>query len=194
MQTAIYIRVSTEHQIIDSQLHALKKYCEAHSISDYAIYTDEGYSGSTKSRPKLDELIKDCESGIVSKVICFSLSRISRTTTHLLNILERFQQLNIEFISLTESVSLSSPAGKLMVTVLAAVSEMEKSLIRERIIAGLAAAKAKGIKLGSVKKRNSELIQELRKQGLSYRKISKLTGYSLGTISNELNCSSTTAR
>lgn len=187
---AIYCRVSTDNQTIESQLHAIKKYCEAHSILEYQVYSDEGFSGSLKNRPALDKLMTDVENRIVNCVICFSLSRISRTTTHLLQILERLQSLNVNFISITESISLNTPAGKMMVTVLSAVYELEKSLIRERVMAGLANAKSKGVVLGAKKKRNSALIRELRKQGLSYRKICILTGYSIGTISKEMTACS----
>ncbi len=189
-KTGIYVRVSTDNQSIDAQLHSIKKYCESQGIANYCIYSDEGISGAAKSRPALDNLIDDVENCCIDTVICYSLSRISRTTTHLLKVLERFQELNIDFISLSENISLSTPAGKLMVTVLGAVYELERSIIRERVMSGLANAKAQGKKLGAPKRRNSALIRELYRQGMSYRKIAALARVSIGTVHAEINACS----
>ena len=185
--TVLYARVSTEAQSIDSQVLALNRYCTINEIKDFKMLLDEGISGSKSSRPALNELMALVEQDKVLTIVTYSLSRLSRSSSHLLALLELFQRKNIEFISLTESISLKSPSGKMMVTILSALAEFERNLIIERTKAGLAAAVARGIKLGPQRRFiNDDLLTELFHKGLSQRRIAELIGCSEATVSRNI--------
>ncbi|MBK7844493.1 MAG: recombinase family protein [Bdellovibrionales bacterium] len=189
--TALYARVSTLAQGsgLESQLNALETHCKRNSVESYRIYTDEGISGAKSSRPGLDKLMDDVRQGHISQVVVFSFSRFARSTKHLLLALEEFNSLGVRFVSISESLDTSTPIGKTVFSILAAISELERELIRERVRNGLVNARRKGKRLGRAKTRNSDLIQELRAKGLSYRRIAKLCRCSISTVHKELNSS-----
>jgi DNA invertase Pin-like site-specific DNA recombinase len=120
-------------------------------------------------------------------IVVWKFDRFARSVSHLLRALETFQALGIEFVSLTEGVDTSTPAGKMVFTVLGAVAELERSLICERVRAGLRNAKAKGKRLGRPKKALDVVrIAELRKKGRSWRKIARLMECSTRTVRRSL--------
>src|SRR5690606_29078370 len=116
----------------------------------------------------------------------YSFSRYARSVTHLLRALEEFKTLKVRFVSMTESIDTDTPLGIALFTILGAVAQLERDLIAERVRNGLANAKAKGIKIGRVKVRPSDLIRTLRRSGVTYREISRITGVSHGAIGAEL--------
>jgi DNA invertase Pin-like site-specific DNA recombinase len=185
---ALYCRVSTSDQKtgLEAQIRALKEYCEKNQIGQYELYTDENFSGAKVSRPSLDRMMDSVRNDEVSTVIVYSFSRFARSTTHLLNALEEMKIHGTEFISVTERIETNSPMGKAFFTVIAAISQLERELIVERVKNGLRNAKLKGIKIGRRKTRPSELIRTLRRSGLSYSAIAKITNVSEGAISAEL--------
>lgn len=187
-KACIYIRVSTGNQSngIDSQKKALVSHLRSNGITDFSIFEDEAISGSKKSRPALNKMMSEVKAGNVSAVYVYSFSRFARSTKHLLEALQEFQALDVDFISVTESIDTSSPMGKLVFTFVSALAEFERALISERVTNGLKAAKARGTTLGAPKKRNSELIRELHQQGLSYRRISQLADCSLWSVGEEI--------
>jgi len=182
--TAIYVRTSTSMQQTgaESQQRALEEHCKAKGITGYRIYQDQGVSGAKASRPALGALIADAKAGLVSGVLTYSLSRLSRSTKHLLQTIELFKSLNVGFVSLSESIDLNSPAGMMILTVLGAVAQLEREISNERVKNGLANAKAKGIKLGRPTSVNRDVVRALVIQNLKYREIAKLTGASHWTI------------
>lgn len=186
---AIYARTSTHLQAngLESQLHALKTYCEAKAVTDIRIYTDAGVSGARTSRPGLDQLIADAKAGLVSTVVTYSLSRLSRSTSHLLSTLALFKSLEIGFISLSESIDLKTPMGLMVITVLGAVAQLEREITVERVKTGLANAASKGRYPGRPLKRNRTLIKELHSKGYRQKEIAKLAGISVATVSRELS-------
>ncbi len=185
---ALYARVSTSDQKngLEAQVRALKVYCEQAKITDYELFADENISGAIISRPSLDRMMKAVRQGEISTVIVYSFSRFARSTTHLLSALEEMKERQTEFISLTERIETNSPMGKAFFTVIAAISQLERELIVERVKNGLKNAKAKGIHIGRKKTRPSELIRTLRRSGLSYSAIAKITRVSEGAIGAEL--------
>jgi len=174
--TAIYMRVSTEDQRLDSQETELKRHCGLRGWNDTKVYTDT-ISGATGSRPDLDRLVQDMRAGKVERLVCYKLDRLGRSLTHLALILEEMQRLRVPLICTTQGIDTSddNPAGRLQLGVLMAVAEFERSMIRDRTRAGLVAAKERGRKLGrpaTLSKRASE-VSALKKRGMGVRAIAR---------------------
>lgn len=184
MKTAIYARISTniEKQDLDTQLLPLKEYCKQRGWEISEIYTDE-LSGSKESRPNLDRLMKDAHRRKFGCVLVFRFDRFSRSTKQLINSLETFRTLGINFVSYQEAVDTSTPAGQMMFTMISAFAQFERSIIQERVRAGLAKAKSKGKKLGRPQLNVDESkIKELRIEGWSMRKIASELGISKSLV------------
>ncbi len=170
---ALYARVSTDQQStgLESQVRILKDYCTKNDILNYEIFMDEGISGTKSSRPALDRMMMAVNNNEVSSVIVYSFSRFARSTTHLLNALQAFKSKNVAFVSITEKIDTSTPVGLAVFSILAAISQLERDLICERVKAGLANARAKGKLIGRKKQRDSDLIRKLLKAGMTFRQI-----------------------
>jgi DNA invertase Pin-like site-specific DNA recombinase len=181
MKVAIYARVSTANNGQDPtmQTRELREYCERRGWSVAGEYVDLGISGTKEKRPQLDRLMAEAHRRRFDAVIVWKFDRFARSVSHLLRALQTFKALGIEFVSFSEQLDTSTPAGKMVFTVLGAVAELERSLIVERVKAGLRNAKAKGKKLGRPMVRvNREKIAALRSQGRSMRAIAGELGYS----------------
>jgi len=187
-KVALYCRVSTGNQSsgLEAQVRSLRDYCSRNNIADYVIYEDENQSGTKHSRPALDRMMKDARDGFLDKVIVYSFSRYARSVTHLLRALEEFKKLEIGFISLTENIDTNTPLGSAVFTILGAVAQLERDLIAERVRNGLANAKAKGIHIGRVKERDSDLIRKLIKSKMTYREVARIAKCSTGAVSAEV--------
>jgi DNA invertase Pin-like site-specific DNA recombinase len=143
---------------------------------------DIGISGTKEKRPELDRLMADAHRRQFDVVIVWKFDRFARSVSHLLRALETFQALGIRFVSFSESLDTSTPAGKMVFTILGAVTELERSLIVERVKAGLRNAKAKGKRLGRPRAFvDASQIADLRAQGRSWRKIARRLGVSART-------------
>lgn len=166
-----YARVSTDQQStgLESQVRLLKSYFEKENIVDYEIFFDEGISGTKSSRPGLDRLMTAVRNNEVSYVVVPAFSRFARSTTHLLTALSEFKQKGVGFVSLSEKIDTNTPVGVAIFSILAAVSQLERDLIAERVRVGLANARAKGKHIGRAKKRDSHLIRKLLAAGMTYR-------------------------
>lgn len=184
MRAAIYARVSTNNgQDPSMQTRELREYCQRRAWEIEGEYADAGVSGAKDSRPELNKLVSDAHRRRFDAVIVWKFDRFARSVSHLLRALETFQALGIEFVSLTEGVDTSTPAGKMVFTVLGAVAELERSLIRERVKAGLRNAKAKGKHVGRPKlSLDGSQIARLRSQGLSWLTIGKRLGVGEATV------------
>ena len=148
MKIAIYARVSTNNgQDPEMQLRELREYCQRRGWEIIQEYVDVGISGTREKRPQLDKLSADAHRRHFDVVVVWRFDRFARSVSHLLRALENFRSLGIEFVSLSEQVDTSTPTGKMIFTVLGAVAELERSLIVERVRAGLRNARAKGKKL-----------------------------------------------
>ena len=183
-RVALYARVSTANgqQNPEMQLDELEEYVSRRGWSVSARYVDHGVSGTKASRPELDRLMHDAHLRRFDAVIVWKFDRFARSVSHLLRALETFRALGIDFVSLSENVDTSTPMGKMIFTVLGAVSELERDLIVERVRAGLRHARARGKKLGRPRLRIDDQIVELRNSGLSYRAIAKQLKVSLPTV------------
>lgn len=186
---ALYCRTSTSHQVkgLESQERVLKKYCEHNDIKNYEIFSDFNFSGKLCSRPKFDEMMNLVRSEKVSTIVTPNLSRIARSLKLLLEFIEEVQYFNIEFISLSESLNINSMHGRLMVSVLGAVSQLEREMISEKTRIGLQNAREKGKVLGRERKLPYERIIALAEETeLSVRAIAKIQGCSPSSVSRIL--------
>lgn len=130
------------------QTRELREYAERRGWSVAGEYVDVGISGTKEKRPDLDRLMHDAHRRYFDAVVVWKFDRFARSVSHLLRALETFKAQGIEFISFSEQLDTSTPAGKLVFTVLGAVAELERSLIVERVRAGMRNARAKGKKIG----------------------------------------------
>src|ERR1700682_1827026 len=179
MRVAIYARVSTSNNGQDPtmQTRELREYAERRGWTVAGEYVDIGISGTKEKRPELDRLMIDAHRRLFDCVVVWRFDRFARSVSHLLRALETFKAQGIEFISFSEQLDTSTPAGKLVFTVLGAVAELERSLIVERVKAGLRNARAKGKKLGRPRVYpDSHRIATLRAEGLSWAKIAERLG------------------
>src|SRR5499433_2958398 len=147
---AIYARISTANhgQDVSLQTRELRQFAEARAWNVAGEYIDSGVSGAKDSRPELNRLMADAHKRRFDVVCVWRFDRFARSVSHLLRALETFKALGIDFVSYSEQMDTSTPAGKMVFTVLGAVAELERSLIVERVRAGLRNARVKGKKLG----------------------------------------------
>ena len=187
-RTACYARTSTAMQStgLEAQVRALRGYCSQRGIEDFLLFQDENQSGTKSSRPALDKMMKAVRNGEVERVIVYSFSRYARSVSHLLSALEEFKKLGVEFVSISENIETNSPMGVAVFTILGAVAALERDILVERVKNGLANAKAKGVKLGRKKTRDSALIRRLFLSGVTYREIGRLAHCSSGAVSAEV--------
>lgn len=129
---------------------------------------DAGISGSREHRPALDRLLASCRRRTVDAVVVYRYDRFARSLRQLVNALEDFRALGIEFVSLYEGVDTSTPNGRLVFGIFASIAEFERELIRDRVKSGLASAKARGKRLGRPRMIvDSSRIADLRREGAS---------------------------
>jgi DNA invertase Pin-like site-specific DNA recombinase len=147
VKAAIYARVSTTDQHVENQLAELRQYVERRGWT-VVEYVDKGVSGAKDRRPALDELLKAARRRRFDVLVCWRLDRLGRNLRHLILLLDELQALGIAFVTLGEGLDTSTPAGRLQLHVLSAIAEFERARVQERVVAGLARARAQGRKLG----------------------------------------------
>lgn len=176
MNTAVYVRVSTEGQRTDSQEHELKRYSRQRGWKDLTYYVDK-ISGAKTTRPQLDHLMQDIRAGKVERLIVYKLDRLGRSLTHLALILDELNRLKVPLIASSQGIDTSddNPAGRLQLGVLMAVAEFERGIIKERVNAGLAAARQRGVQLGRPCTINGRAVEirKLKAKGLGLRAIAR---------------------
>src|SRR5215813_10715907 len=181
---ALYMRVSTkgQGQTTDTQALALREYAQRRGFEMIGEYRDEGISGSKDSRPALDRLMKDARARKFDVVIVARFDRFARSVSHLLRALEEFNHLGIDFVSLSESIDTSTPMGKMIFTVLGAVAELERNLIKERVQMGISRARKQGKQLGRPKRVFDKEKASSMLQVMSAREVARRLGVSRGVI------------
>ena len=183
MRVAIYARVSTKDQSCALQVRDLKVYCAARKFTIFREYIDEGESGAKNSRPELNELMADARKRKFDAIVVWRFDRFARSTKHLLLALEEFRSLGIQFISYQENIDTSSPLGQALFTIVSAVAQLERDLIRERVNAGIRHARACGKRLGRPRRIvDRDDIVRLQAEGISLRGIAKKLGVGYGTV------------
>src|SRR5437870_11079854 len=146
-RVAVYARVSTGDQSCEPQLRDLREYVAARGWQAEE-YVDVGVSGARQRRPALDRLLAAVKARRVDVVVVAAFDRMGRSVRHLVETLELFRHLGVEFISLREQIDTGSPLGQAVFTIIAAIAQLERSLIVERVKAGLRRARAEGKRLG----------------------------------------------
>jgi DNA invertase Pin-like site-specific DNA recombinase len=185
-RAALYTRVSSGEQNTEAQERALREYVQRRGWRVHKIYRDR-LSGATANRPELNEMLKDCRRGLVDVVVVWKFDRFARSLQALIAGLELCRSLGIDFVSVTEAVDTSLPAGELMFQMIGAVAQFERSLIGERVKSGLANAKAKGKILGrpplrKLSRSESRLLRQERVQrNIPFRVLAKKFGVSVWT-------------
>ena len=145
---------------------------------------DVGVSGSKEHRPALDRLLRDSRKRLVDAVVVYRYDRFARSLRQLVNSLEEFRALGIDFVSIHEGVDTSTPNGRLVFGIFASIAEFERELIRDRVRSGLAAARVRGKRLGRPRVAvDNARIAALRGQGASWAKIGRELGIGEGTVS-----------
>jgi DNA invertase Pin-like site-specific DNA recombinase len=190
------MRVSTSGQKDDSQAHAINRYCEAHGLSDVRTYSDAA-TGAHLGRPAFGRLQRDIFAGRVHTVIVWKLDRLARSLRDGINALADWCERGVRIIAVSQQLDFNGVTGKLIAAVLLAVAEMERAAIIERTVAGLDAARAKGVTLGRPKGSRSKwslakrkvdpvLAVSLRAQGVKVRDIAAKFGCSRQAIQTVL--------
>jgi DNA invertase Pin-like site-specific DNA recombinase len=185
-RVAIYTRVSTQDQSNEGQQHELRQYAKRRGWAVTRVYADK-ISGLKSTRPALDQLLHDAKTGKFDCTLVWRIDRLGRSVTHLLEVLETLRGLHVEFVSLSEAIDTTSPAGLLVFTVLAAVAALERSILVERIRLGLDNAKRRGVRLGRPALKNLDAaeiskIRAERRKGGTLRAIAKAHGTSLWSV------------
>jgi DNA invertase Pin-like site-specific DNA recombinase len=187
--TAAYARVSTKDQRTDSQLRELKRYCQQRGWKRVEFFADK-ISGEKSTRPELDRMLKELRSGRVERVVAYKLDRMGRSVTHLCLLVDELTRLGIPLICTSQGIDTTegNPCGKFQLDVLKAVCEFERNLIRDRVNSGLAAARARGVRLGrptTLHKRAPE-VMALKRQGIGLRAISRQLGMAVSSVHSVL--------
>lgn len=184
-KAALYVRVSTLlGQSVDNQLIPLREFASQRGFDVFKEYSDEGVSGSRERRPGLDEMLKDAQLGKFKVLIVTALDRCSRSTKHMLTLVDELKHYGVHLISLREQLDFTTPTGQMALTVLAAVATLERQITAERIKATLAAKKIQAERTGNgwrvgrapLAPEIAEEIRSLRKRGYSIRGIERKLG------------------
>lgn len=197
IKAVAYARISTllKGQTVENQLVPIREFARGRGFEVVDEYIDEGISGARETRPALDQLVKDARRRKFKVVVVAALDRMSRSTKHMLTLLDELRHYGVSIISLRENLDFSSPAGQMALTVLSAVSALERQIISERIRVALATKKLVAQRSGVPWKagrptvatpEKAEQAQELRGRGLSIRKIAAELGVSRSSVQRML--------
>jgi len=174
---ALYCRVSTTDQSTDSQLLDLRRYVSDRGWQTFREYCDNGISGTKDSRPALNEMMGDAKKRKFDVILVWRFDRFARSTRHLINALEEFKNLGIDFVSYQENIDTSSPLGGAIFTIISAVAQLERDIIAERVKMGLRRAVENGKRLGRPKVLvDVKRVHQMRAEGMSLREIGREVG------------------
>ena len=181
-RAALYMRVSSVDQHPETQLHDLRQMASQRGFEIVEEYTDR-ISGVKTKRPGLGQLMRDARHGKFDIVLVWASDRIARSTRHFLEILDELNRLNIEFVSFRENIDTGGPLGRAIVVIIAAIAELERNLIIERVRAGMRRARLEGRHIGRMPLNvDREAILSDRRQGQSLREIARYHRISTATV------------
>lgn len=182
-KAAIYVRVSTADQHVESQIYDLRELARQRGFSVIKEFEDKGISGSKARRPGLDGLMADARRKRFEVVLVAAFDRIARNVRHFLEVLDELNHLGIEFVSLRENIDTGSPLGRAMVVIVGAIAQVEKQAIVERVKAGMRRARIEGRQIGRAPLRvDRDAILRDRERGLSLSQVAKAHGISKASV------------
>jgi DNA invertase Pin-like site-specific DNA recombinase len=175
-RVGLYVRVSTQDQKCDLQLRELREYISRRPGWNIAKIYEDRASGASPNRKMLNELMADCRRRRIDVVMVWKLDRLFRSLKGIVTTLQEWGEIGIEFCSATDQLDMTTAQGRLMLHLVSSFAEFERELIRSRCIAGLEAARARGVRLGRPTNLTPEISQrilELRADGCSFREIER---------------------
>lgn len=185
-RAALYVRVSTDRQTVENQIAKLTEIAKARGWQIVETFSDAGISGAKgrKDRPGLDEMLKQAQRRKFDVVMAWAIDRIGRSLIDLLDTIQHLESCHVDLYLDQQAIDTTTPAGKLMFQVIGAFAEFERSLIRQRIHAGLKRARANGVKLGRPLNdpKAIELAREELRKGIGINRVAKLVGLSNSTV------------
>jgi DNA invertase Pin-like site-specific DNA recombinase len=186
-RVALYARVSTSEQSPENQLGVLRSFAEARDWQAVE-YVDHGVSGAKERRGGLDRLLAAVRARKVDIVACTKLDRLARSTRHLVTLAAELQALGVDLVVLDQAIDTTTPSGRLLFHVLAAIAEFERDLIRDRVIAGIRRAKAQGRRLGRPRRYHVDIdrARGLLGEGRSLRAVARTLGVHPSAVSRAL--------
>jgi len=183
MKVAIYARVSTKDQNVQTQLDLCRKHCEIVGHTIFNEYIDIGESGKKDSRPAFDEMLKYMRRYRFNAVCVYKLDRIGRSLPHLIKLFEEFEAKKVHFISVTQNIDTTTPEGRLVRNMFMMLAEYERDLTIDRVNAGLERARREGKRLGRPPVAvDRYAILRLRNDGMSLRKIASQLNYTVSAV------------
>ena len=172
-RAALYSRVSTGDQHLETQLLDLREMAKGRGLEIVCEYTDV-ISGAKAKRPGLDSLMSDARRHRFDVVLVAAFDRIARNVRHFLDVLDELNHLNIQFVSLRENIDTGGPLGRALLTIIGAIAELERSLIAERVRAGMRRARLEGRRIGRTPLSiNREEVVSDRRSGMSLTQVAK---------------------
>ena len=191
--TAVYLRCSSTSQTTDSQRFELEQYLANQVIcGPVEWFEDAAVSGKDLDRPALGRLHRQIVDGMVDTVVLWRLDRLSRSIVDGIKLLAVWTERNIRIVVVTQNIDLSGPVGRMVASLLLGVAELEKQGLRERQAAGIAAARARGVKFGRPKTVDSSLVHRLRSERKSVQIISRELQISRQSVYNALTSADAT--
>lgn len=194
-KAAIYVRVSTPDQHVESQLYDLREMAAQRGFEVVHEYEDRGVSGKKARRPGLDLLMADARRKKFSVVLVAAFDRIARSTRNFLQVIDELDSLEIEFISRREGVATGDAMGRLFVTIISAIAELERSLVVERVKSGMRRARLEGRQIGRARLDvDREQVVQDRRSGMSLTQVARKHSISRASVCRmmkEVNDSST---
>ena len=186
-RAALYSRISTGDQHLETQLFDLREMAKQRGLEIVREYSDV-ISGAKSKRPGLDQLMSDARRHRFDVLLVAAFDRIARNVRHFLEVLDELSHLNIQFISLRENIDTGGPLGRAMLTIIGAISELERSLIVERVKAGMRRAKLEGRQIGRAPLQvdRAALLRD-RQRGLSLNQLARAHKISKASVCRVLN-------
>jgi DNA invertase Pin-like site-specific DNA recombinase len=180
---ALYARTSTHDQNPGMQIDELRRVAGQRGWQVVGEYVDAGHSGAKDRRPELDRMMGDVHRGKVDTVMVWKFDRFARSVRHLVSALEDFRARNVDFVSVTDGIDTSTPAGRFTFHVISAVAELEREMIRERTRCGIAAARRRGSRIGRPQARvDLPRAKGLLAGGQSLRQVARVLGIGASTL------------
>ena len=186
-RAALYGRVSTFDQTTANQFLDLRQMAQQRGLEIVQEYVDHGVSGTRARRPGLDRMMADARHGRFDILLVWAGDRLARSTKHFLEVLDELNRLNIEFVSFRENLDTGGPLGRAVVVIISAIAELERSLIVERVRAGLRRAKLEGRRIGRAPLQiNDAALLRDRERGMTLNQLAKAHGISKASVCRRL--------